>query len=1220
MTSPHGPGRPHLSRRGLLQTGAMTAGAIAFAAAASPWAATGTAQAQEGAADDGQLWLRYRQVTDPDRLDRYRDAFQRVAVFGSDRLLDNAEAEARRAVTGLTGVEPAAGWSGETGTLVIGTIDASPHVRQAVSAADADGLGTEGFAIRVQRSGRGVKRVVVAANAPAGVLYGVFHLIRLLQNGTEPEDLDATEVPSTELRMLNHWDNLDGSIERGYAGRSIFAWDALPEVTERMRDYARTTASIGVNASVLNNVNADAAFIDTAMLPKLAGLCDMLASWGISPWLSVNYASPILLTEDSDDPITTADPEDPRVQQWWQGKIAEIKEALPDLGGFLVKANSEGRPGPLDYGRTHADGANMLARAIAPDLIVWRSFVHEDFGDWAEYQHRVFAPLDGEFDDNVIVQTKYGPIDFQVREPVHPLFGALQNTNQMVELQITQEYTGQAGHAVFLAPMWREVLDFTTGGPGTGPTVAEITAAERAGLAGVSNFGDADDWTGYLLGAANSYAFGRLCWSTGAEPADLAAEWIRMTFGLGPDEVDTVAGILLDSWRTYEDYTSPLGMGYLSNPGGSHFDPDPVGTITQSHHSNGSGTGFDRTTATGSGFTGLYPEAWTEVYEHLDTVPDELLLFMHWVPYDHRLTSGSTVIQHLYDTHFAGVERVREFAEAWQTLAGDVDEERHAEVAAAFAAQIGHATTWRDAIVSFFFDLGRVLDDHRSWTQVAVPGERVLIGGWANRVAVDLTNASAEDKEITAGLVPAEGHWGAAATVAVAARETATALIPVEPPLNGWEGPADIELEPDGTALGNRGVRFLVAPAGQRCHLALDAGTDGSPVQPGYRPLTPGTSWSQERGYGWVSGPTPNGRDRNLLEPLTADLVGHANACTLRIAVPAGRHTARLLVGDRGARCRPFTIALNGTEVARTPELASGSFAWVDVELDGGDAFADLELDGIDDWWKLAALVIPDPDAPMPPVRVHAASAEPVWWTGGTHEVALTVANDGDAADVTVAVTVPEGWESDPVTVTLAAGSEQDVAVPVTAGPSPSIERLAVAVHANGVEIETGRLVEVVTAPDPARAALALDAGPDAESVLPGYRALTPESEWDAEAGYGWSGERPGARDRRNTDVLRRDLVVATSERTLDVAIPAGAQRVWILTGDPLTDSAVTVVSEGGTELGRSGPATLPARAMTWFSFAVDGGASGRTASLSLTGSGLNKMWRIAALAVVDPQ
>nr|BFF25411.1 hypothetical protein GCM10025732_33760 [Glycomyces mayteni] len=412
MTSPHGPGR--LSRRGLLRTGTLTAGALAFATAVSPWAA----QAQETDAADGPLWLRYREPADPDLLAQYRAAFKRVAVFGDDPLIANAENEVRRALTGLTGTAPASGGPGAYGTLVIGTADASPHLR----IEDPEALGAEGFAIRVQRAGHRVKRVTVAANAPAGVLYGVFHLIRLLQNGTAPADLTATEAPDTRLRMLNHWDNRDGSVERGYAGRSLFDWDALPELSERMTDYARLTASIGINAAVLNNVNADAAFIEAPMLAKLAPLCAMLATWGISPWLSLNYASPIVLTADDADPITTADPEDPRVQDWWAAKIAEVKAAIPALGGFLVKANSEGRPGPLDYGRTHADGANMLARAVAPHdgLIVWRSFVHEDFGDWAEYQHRVFAPLDGEFDDNVIVQTKNGPIDFQVREPVHP--------------------------------------------------------------------------------------------------------------------------------------------------------------------------------------------------------------------------------------------------------------------------------------------------------------------------------------------------------------------------------------------------------------------------------------------------------------------------------------------------------------------------------------------------------------------------------------------------------------------------------------------------------------------------------------------------------------------------------------------------------------------------------------------------------------------------------
>lgn len=1204
---------PGWSRRHVL-----TAGVLAAAAAAAPWSVP-TAHAAPALEDGSRLWLRYPEVGDPRRLRRCREALRRVAVVGDGDVLANAGDELARAIEGLTGVVPERGWSTERGTVVLGTLDRA-EVRDAIEEEVAERLGEQGFAIRALRSGRALRRVVVAGHTPTAVLHGAFHLIRALQGGADPGELSTVQVPATSLRMLNHWDNLDGSIERGYAGRSIFDWDELPEVSGRMVDYARATASIGVNASVLNNVNANADLIDAPMLAALAPLCAMLASWGIRPWLSLNYASPITLTAGTADPITTADPEDPRVQRWWQDKIEEIVAAIPDLGGFLVKANSEGQPGPLDYGRTHADGANMLARAIAPHdgLIVWRSFVHEDFGDWAEYQHRIFAPLDGDFDDNVIVQTKYGPIDFQVREPVHPLFGTLTETHQMLELQITQEYTGHATHSVYLAPMWREVLDFPTGGPQTGPTVAEIVGGPRAGIAGVSNYGDDTDWTGYQLGAANSYAFGRLAWDPTADPAAIATEWVRMTFGLDGDLVATVVAVLMASWETYEDYTSPLGLGYLTNPGGDHLGPDPWGTITQSHHSSPLGTGFDRTTVTGSGFTGLYPPAWAELYEDVATAPEELLLFLHWVPYEHRLSSGRTVIQHIYDTHFEGVDAVRGFQRDWEGLRHLVDADRHADVAATFEAHLDHAITWRDAIVSFYFELSRVLDERREWLQVDAPGLTVLSGGRANRVPVDVTNAGADAERFGAALRAAD--WEVEQVdVEVPATETVAVPVVVTPPSIGAAGTATLELDTSLPVLGGREVRYLVAPDGGRCHLALDAGTADSPLQPGYQRLTPTTTWTAERGYGWVAGPTPNGRDRNQLEPLTADLVGHPQPATLRIPVPPGTHTAQLLVGDRGARAQPAVIAIDGSEVARTPDLTSGSFAWVDLEIDGGASggSVDLELSGTSDWWKVAALVVVDPEAPVPPLHVLDARTEaPVWWTGATEDVVVTVASTGDDAQVTVEVEVPEGWSSAATTVTIAAETEQEVRVPVTAGVDPAIERLAVVVADATGEVERGRLVEVVVAPDPGGAALALDAGPVGSTVVDGYAALTPADRWDAERGFGWRGDRPDSRDRHTSDDLRRDVVMHKDQRTLDLAVPAGPHTVWVLTGDAATDSAITIVSEGGVELGRTGPSTLPSRVMRWFSFPLDGGTSGRTASLDLTGSGLNRMWRVVALVV----
>ncbi|MBI0377268.1 glycoside hydrolase, partial [Streptomyces albiflaviniger] len=548
------------SRRRVLQ-----ASALALATVLSPWSAAAGFAASAGIPDeDGyDLWLRYRPTADPRRLEEYRKALAGLARQGEGRIMENAELELRRAVEGFIGTAPVRAPAGRA-SVVIGTVDESPVVRSEVSRDRLARIGAQGFVIEMTSTPGRRRRLVIGAHSDRGVLAGVFHLIRLLQLERPLHKLSVLQKPRIAWRMMNHWDNFDGSVERGYAGTSIFEWDKLPDISDRVVDYARSMASIGINASVLNNVNASADFITSETLTGLRPLAALLHSWGISTWLSVNYASPMILTADDADPITTADPADRRVQRWWRDKSAEIFTSLPGFGGFLVKANSEGQPGPLDYGRTHAEGANMLARTVAPHdgQIVWRSFVHEDFGDWAEYQYRVFAPLDGAFDDNVILQTKYGPIDFQIREPVHPLFGAMRHTHQMLELQLTQEYTGHEIHTTYLAPLWREVLTFPTQGPGTGPTVADVLAdsdgrAPRAGIAGVSNFGNARDWTGQLLGAANTYAFGRMCWNPDADPRDLAAEWAGLTFGHDPTVTGVVADILTHSRRTYEDYTSP---------------------------------------------------------------------------------------------------------------------------------------------------------------------------------------------------------------------------------------------------------------------------------------------------------------------------------------------------------------------------------------------------------------------------------------------------------------------------------------------------------------------------------------------------------------------------------------------------------------------------------------------------------------------------------------
>ncbi|MER8002545.1 alpha-glucuronidase family glycosyl hydrolase [Streptomyces sp. NPDC095613] len=1212
--------RYQFGRRRLLQ-----ASALAFAAAAAPWSTSAASAARLVDEDGYELWLRYPLVSGPDRLAEYRRSLTSIARHGDGPVLENAEAELRRAVEGLTGTSPTDARASRA-AIVVGRVQDSSLPRSRVDEDRDFRLSDQGFVITSVRAGNGRRRIFIIGRTEQGVLNGVFQFIRLLQLQTPLARVSTRQNPAVGLRMMNHWDNRDGSIERGYAGTTIFGWDDLPEISDRHVDYARAMASIGINASVINNVNADADFITGDMLDKLAPLAALFRSWGIALWLSVNYASPLVLTADDEDPITTADPSDPRVQQWWSAKAGEIFSKLDGFGGFLVKANSEGRPGPLDYGRTHAEGANMLAKAVRPHggKIVWRSFVHEDFSDWAEYQYRTFAPLDGDFDDNVVLQTKYGPIDFQVREPVHPLFGRMRRTHQMVELQLTQEYTGHAVHTCYLAPMWREVLSFPTQGPADGPTLAEILSAGSlrepcTGIAGVSNFGNDHDWTGYQLGAANTYAFGRMCWDTEADPRDLAEEWARMTFGTDPEVTGAVADILTSSRETYETYSSPLGLGYFTNPGGDHFEPDPEATLFQSHHTTTEGTGFDRTAATGSGFTGQYPKAWQDVYESLDTCPDELLLFMHRVRYDHRLRSGATVIQHIYDTHFQGVEEARRFLLAWRALAGRVDGQRHRDIEAAFTAQLAHARLWRDVVVGFYFDHSRRVDEWRTWFQAALGGQRVLLGGRVNLLPVDITNASPDRHRLRVRLRPPNSRWTSTTVVGeVAGTETAALELSVTPPPAGTVAPCDLEVSPQLTRLDGAIPDLVIAPDGARCRLALNAQPDGGASMPGYTPLRPSSAWSPEAGFGWV-GDRPTGRDRGG-EPLIRDMLYNNRSRVLRIAVPPGPHTAYALVGDTDATASPTRVAVDGRTVATSPRQPGGTFAWLELPLDGGASgrALDLTFAGEGGPWRLNALALPDESLPTPPLLVMKATTEQVWWTGRPNEVTLLVRNQGDTdREVTAELETPDSWETTPSTVTVKAGTDAELTVTATPESKPGFAAVDIRVDSGDEEVERGRSVAVVTAPHADDVVLALDAGPDGSPLVPGWTRLTPGDRYDDERGFGWTKERPDTRDRGAGDALRRDFVTQKiKDSAIRLRVPAGTHTVWILTGDMVAESAITTISENGTVLATSGDDTLPARTFAWFSFELDGGGSGRTAELDITGSELNGLWRIGALVV----
>ncbi|GAB7051268.1 alpha-glucuronidase [Catenuloplanes indicus] len=595
------------------------------------------------------------------------------------------------------------------------------HGGRLVTAGEADltltltGTGHDGYAIT--RDDRGT---TVTAATHAGLVHGLFATVRMGESAFTPGPRVASR-PAFPRRMLDHWDNVDvhpvmGQVERGYAGGSLF-WSAGALRTAdlpRIRDYARLLASVGINAVALNNVNVHAteARLLTDRLPEIELLAEPFRRYGIRVHLAVSFAAPMLLGG-----LDTADPLDPAVRSWWALTLGEVCERIPDFGGVLVKADSEGQPGPFAYGRTHADGANMLAEALAPHgaTVHWRAFVYDHRQDWrdrstdrarAAYDH--FTPLDGAFADTVTVQVKHGPMDFQPREPVSPVLAAMPRTRLALEVQATQEYTGQQKHVCYLAPMWSEILRFRPrgdDGPPIAGTVGELVA--------VANTGDDPFWTGHPLAQANLYAFGRLAWDPSLTPAEILDEWITLTFD--PDD-GTRAGlhdVMDDSWRTYESYTAPLGVGFMVRPG-HHYGPDvdgyeytPWGTY---HFADRDGVGVDRTVATGTGFAGLYPYPWNGVYESLTDCPDELLLFLHHVPYTHVLRSGRTVIQHIYDTHFDGVTRVEAARERWRRLALDPDV--HARVAALLDEQVRSAIEWRDQINTYFFRKSGIGDTH----------------------------------------------------------------------------------------------------------------------------------------------------------------------------------------------------------------------------------------------------------------------------------------------------------------------------------------------------------------------------------------------------------------------------------------------------------------------------------------------------------------------------
>lgn len=687
-----------------------------------------------------RAWLQYSPIQDAELREAYRRVLGTISLEGRrSELLDSAIEELRSGCRSLLDIEPEllllgnempqlASNEGIYRGLQLRVQPAADNVQDLEEGDNsAPGkLGPEGFRLEYLE-GKGQERVILIGGSEKGLLYGVFHLLRLVAAHEPLTAWNVTEEPVNRLRMINQWDNADGSIERGYAGRSIFYRDGrFTEDLTRVKDYARLLSSVGINAISINNVNVheiETRFITREYLPQVAQIASVFRKYGITLYLSINFAAPLHIGG-----VGTSDPLNEDVRRWWRAAADEIYSHIPDFGGFLVKADSEHRPGPFAYGRDHADGANMLAEALMPHggIVIWRCFVYNCMQDWrdrstdrakAAYDH--FTPLDGRFMDNVLLQIKNGPMDFQVREPVSPLFGSMKHTNQVLEFQVTQEYTGQQRHVCYLVPQWKDVLDFDTHADGQGSYVKRIVSGslhgmKLSGIAAVSNIGDDENWTGHTLAQANLYGYGRLIWNPDLTSEEIAEEWTRLTFGNDEAVIKTVCGMLMKSWPIYESYTSPLGVGWMVTPH-THYGPDVDGYEYSRwgtyHFADRDGIGVDRTAATGTGYTAQYFEPNARRYETLEDCPDELLLFFHHVPYSHRLKSGKTVIQHIYDTHFEGADAAAALLAEWASLEGRVDPAQHAQVAMRLAEQAEHAKHWRDVINTYFFRKSGVPDE-----------------------------------------------------------------------------------------------------------------------------------------------------------------------------------------------------------------------------------------------------------------------------------------------------------------------------------------------------------------------------------------------------------------------------------------------------------------------------------------------------------------------------
>lgn len=653
-----------------------------------------------------QLWLKYESKKEQGNA----VYFQKVSLQGfvqEKAIVKNALEELTDGLKGMLNV---------TALIEADTINAGLLLQKCEDAK----IKEEGYSLEEKEG-----LLTLSAKDEKGLLYGVFHILRVVAMERELKGISVLCNPDNPLRMYNHWDNMDGSIERGYSGESFFFEDNQVVVDDRTVDYARMAASIGINAVVINNVNVkDAAtyLITERYFDKVSAMAEIFAGYGIKFFLSLNFAAPIELGGPN-----SADPLDEQVQSWWKDKMEEVFRKIPNLGGFLVKADSEGRPGPFTYGRTQADGANMLADIVKPygGIIIWRCFVYNCTQDWRDYKtdraragYDNFIQMDGDYHENVILQIKNGPMDFQIREPISPLLGGLKKTNQMLEVQVAQEYTGHQIDVCYLIPMFKEILDFHTFCDEKLDTVADVISGrtlgnKNTGIAAVCNTGNDANWTGSDLAAANFYGFGRLAFSTGLSAEEILEEWICMTLSTKEDVIKTVKQIMLSSRETYEKYTSPLGIGWMVTPHehyGCSVDGYEYSRWGTYHRADHLGIGVDRTD-NGTGYVRQYYEPNASLYNNMDSCPEELLLFFHHVPYTHQLKTGKTLIQHIYDSHFEGVEEVKQMILAWESLTGKIDTEAYELVRNRFDMQLKNAEEWRDQVNSYFYRKSGIADE-----------------------------------------------------------------------------------------------------------------------------------------------------------------------------------------------------------------------------------------------------------------------------------------------------------------------------------------------------------------------------------------------------------------------------------------------------------------------------------------------------------------------------